>query len=79
MLRAEFDHSLVLLPLLLALSFSKVSGQDRICPCAVQTCSDAHEALARLRDTNNHFDLVLSDVVMPGNVTQILWLLGCAL
>lgn len=33
---------------------------------AVVTCEDSSKALACLRDDSNHFDLVLSDVVMPG-------------
>ena len=36
-----------------------------ICP-AVTTCPNAMTALDRLRDRRQHFDLVLSDVYMPG-------------
>ena len=36
-----------------------------VCP-AVTTCPNAMTALDRLRDRRQHFDLVLSDVYMPG-------------
>jgi CheY-like chemotaxis protein len=40
--------------------------------CAVCTCSAAASALDQLRDKSHNFDLVLSDVYMPGE-QQLIW------
>jgi len=38
--------------------------------CTVCTCSAATKALDQLRDKSHNFDLVLSDVYMPGEQQQ---------
>lgn len=39
--------------------------------CAVCTCATAAKALEQLRDKTHNFDLVLSDVYMPGAVPGV--------
>lgn len=41
-------------------------GDSAVMPNAVTTCSNANSALAILRDRMGEFDMVLSDVYMPG-------------
>jgi hypothetical protein len=62
--------------LLVVKSYVEIVSTDKLFPAvsnffwagAVTTCQNGKAALEKLRDKTHHFDLVLSDVYMPGKL-----------